>query len=263
MSLRVLEPEPDPGKERVSPMSLLFGLGAILVCGLLFQAMFRGSSRPLYLVNGTGDDARVTIRGVGIEEQVHLVPAGQVVPCPLGEGKYQLQVEHRWGRANHDLTMTSGLSERVGEARTVFVLNIASAGALLRAEEEYRSVLHPDTEEWQNSGSANLLSGGPLLRVENVHFPFVPWPEKIPAKTGQKDRLTRLSVLNGIPRDVLSALPKKVPAEEVLCFLETQLRVDPTPATFQLYEKIAKEERAMERRNAFLRALDEAAAKKD
>lgn len=256
MSLRDPEP-PSESSERVSPMGLAFWLGAILVCGLLLQAMFRGSSRPLYLVNGTGREARVTIRGVGAEEQVHVVPPGQVTSAPLGEGKYEVRVQHRWGEATHDLTMVSGLSERVGEARTVFVLNIASAGALLRAEEEYRSELHPDTEEWQNSGSANLLSGGPMLRVETVHFPFVPWPRRIPGRTGHKNRLTRLSILNGIPRDVLSELPKKVPAEDVLCFLEAQLRVEPSQATFELYERIAREEKALARRAAFLTKLDE------
>ncbi|MBL4847924.1 MAG: hypothetical protein JKY65_20610 [Planctomycetes bacterium] len=70
-----------------------------------------------------------------------------------------------------------------------------------------------------------------------------------------RTRRTRVSLLNGIPADVLADLPPKVPADEVLDYLESQLRVESRVSTYDLYERVAKRERAGTRREAFLKEL--------
>ena len=220
---------------------------AILVIGLgvvLFN-QYMTTHQTLYLVNGFGAQATVTISGAG----TFTVPHSGFTKATLPEGQYRVTVKSDQGELEPvAVAITNTLSERVSRDK-VFMLNVGSSAVLLWEQATYR--VQPIPKE---SNPYRLHFGFQFLTLNHIDYPFQEFPERLKIKGDQAVTKTRVTILDVKPALMLNILEQeKVEPDLMLQYAEVHLSANPSDETLlQRYVNLTASHELLERGIAFL-----------
>jgi hypothetical protein len=153
---------------------LLLVLAPILIAAasILGRPWLEARARPLHVVNGSPWPA--TVRAAGLEA---LVPPGGRTALPVGEGRHAVTVVTPRGEERVDAELATGWGERLDGVRSVFVLNVLGAAALVEREVMYGVTVHGETSAAsQPHARPRVHAGRPFEVFRKVDDPFTTPP---------------------------------------------------------------------------------------
>ena len=202
-------------------------LAAAAVCAYLSSALWIGSNRKVFLVNGSLKAYTVAVNGVE-----HKLTPGQVAPIRIQEGDVALKVlEPRFPDDQMTCRIVTPFFSRPFLSKT-FVLNPDQSAVLFWEETEYSA---PGKGQGQNRSSVHVAQL--FHEFAGVDYEFAPFPPTLTVKEHERVKKSRVEMVAGLNSRVrLQLVMSKLDDAGQLAYARRRLALDPSDsATLNWY----------------------------